>query len=101
MIVAEELDADWDQVSIAFAAVDQQLYGMQVAGGSSSVFTRWPELRKMGALARQMLVNAAAERLQVPASELTTEYSAVLHTPSGKKLGYADLAEAAVMPLLR
>lgn len=95
MIVAEELDADWVQVSIEFAAINPEVYGLQVAGGSSSVFTRWPEMRKMGALARQMLINAAAEQWQVPAGQLTAALSEVIHEASGRKISYGELATAA------
>jgi isoquinoline 1-oxidoreductase beta subunit len=95
MIVAEELDADWDRVTVKSAAIDREKYGIQVAGGSTSVLRRWPELRKMGALARHMLLSAAAEQLKVPVTELTTARSRVLHAASGKTLSYADLAESA------
>ena len=100
MIVAEELDADWDRVIVKSATIDREKYGVQAAGGSTSVLRRWPELRKMGALARHMLVSAAADQLDVPAGELTTARSRVLHEASGRTLSYADLAErAARQPL--
>ena len=100
MIVAEELDADWKQVHIEFAAVDPRIYGRQVAGGSRSVFSRWAELRKMGAMARAMLLQAAAARLGVTAAELATANSEVIHKSSGRVVRYADLAtEAASMPV--
>jgi isoquinoline 1-oxidoreductase beta subunit len=100
MIVAEELDADWGQVIVKNAEIDQEKYGIQAAGGSTSVLRRWPELRKMGAVARQMLLGAAAEQLKVPITELATSRSRVLHAASGRQLPYADLAErAARMPL--
>ncbi len=53
MILAEELDVDWQQVQVKFAAIDAAVYGRQVAGGSRSVFTRWSELRAAGAAARR------------------------------------------------
>lgn len=100
MIVAEELDADWEQVHIDFAAIDPKVYGMQVAGGSRSVFSRWAELRKMGAMARAMLLQAAAAQLGVAEAELTTANSAVIHKSSGRVVPYADLATAAAsMPV--
>jgi isoquinoline 1-oxidoreductase beta subunit len=95
MIVAEELDADWDRVIVENAVIDRDKYGFQAAGGSTSVLRRWPELRKMGALARHMLVSAAAEQLNVPATELSTARSSVLHAASGRSLAYAELAERA------
>ncbi len=100
MIVAEELDADWEQVHIDLAAIDPKVYGMQVAGGSRSVFSRWAELRKMGAMARAMLLQAAAAQLGVAEAELTTANSAVIHASSGRVVPYADLAAAAAtMPV--
>lgn len=95
MIVAEELDADWAQVHIDFAAINPKVYGMQVAGGSRSVYSRWAELRKMGAMARAMLLQAAAAQLGVAQAELTTANSAVIHKSSGRVVPYADLAIAA------
>ena len=68
---------------------------VESAGGKYSVLRRWPELRKMGALARHMLVSAAADQLDVPVGELTTARSRVLHAASGRTLSYADLAERA------
>jgi isoquinoline 1-oxidoreductase beta subunit len=95
MILAEELDADWGQVTVASAEIDQQRYGIQYAGGSNSVRQRYPELRKMGAMARLMLIGAAAGKLQVTPDQLTTGNSQVIHEASGRKLAYAELAEAA------
>jgi isoquinoline 1-oxidoreductase beta subunit len=100
MILAEELDVEWQQVNVEFAGIDAAVYGRQVAGGSRSVYTRWSELRGAGAAARQMLVNAAAARWQVPVDQLTTGSAAVVHAASGRRLGYAELAEAAArLPL--
>jgi isoquinoline 1-oxidoreductase beta subunit len=72
MIIAEELDADWATVRIEQSAISAA-YGMQMAGGSRSVPSNWDTLRKAGATARAMLVNAAAKKWSVPATDLTTE----------------------------
>jgi isoquinoline 1-oxidoreductase beta subunit len=95
MIVAEELDLDWSKVRVAFAPEHPEKYGPQGTGGSASVRTSWKPLREAGAKARAMLVAAAAARLGVDASELTTAQSQVVHAASGRKLGYGELAGAA------
>jgi isoquinoline 1-oxidoreductase beta subunit len=95
MIVAEELDAAWSDVRVEQSAIDAARYGRQVAGGSRSVPSRWDELRRAGAVARQMLVRAAAQRWNVPAGECTTRDSQVLHAPSSRSLHYFELAHAA------
>ena len=100
MIVAEELDAAWEDVTVVQSEIDQVRYGMQFAGGSMSIPMNWMPLRQAGATARAMLVGAAAEELGVPASELTTRNSAVVHESSGRKLAYTALAaKAAEMPV--
>jgi len=95
MIVAEELDADWSRVRVEQAPISMELYGPQFAGGSMSVPMNYDTLRRAGAVARAMLVAAAAERLGVPADELTTDAGHVVHAASGRRLGYGELAEAA------
>ncbi len=94
MIVAEELDADWNDVKVVQSTVDAK-YGRQVAGGSRSIPSNWTELRKAGATARQMLVTAAALRWEVDPSEVETRDSMVIHTPTGRRLSYTELADAA------
>ena len=94
MIVAEELDAKWDDVRCEAAPVQQQ-YGMQFAGGSLSIPMRWDEMRKVGATAKEMLCRAAATQWGVPPEELTTADSMVLHSRSGKAAHYKDLVAAA------
>ena len=94
MIVAEELDANWEDVQCEPAPVQQQ-YGMQFAGGSLSIPMRWDEMRKMGATAREMLCRAAASLWNVPRDELTTADSMVRHGASGKSAHYKDLVAAA------
>jgi isoquinoline 1-oxidoreductase beta subunit len=94
MIVAEELDAKWDDVRCEAAPVQQQ-YGMQFAGGSLSIPMRWDEMRKVGATAKEMLCRAAATQWGVAREALTTAESMVLHSPSGKAAHYKDLVAAA------
>src|SRR5438876_257133 len=71
MIVAEELDADWTKVKVVQAALDTKKYDRQLTGGSGAVPHSWERLRKAGATARQMLIEAAAKRWNVSASSLT------------------------------
>jgi len=95
MIVAEELDADWTQVKTVQANLDTKKYERQVTGGSGAVPHSWERLRKAGATARYLLVEAAAKRWHVPVSEITTEKGKVYHKSSGKSLQYGALAEEA------
>ena len=95
MILAEELDADWAHVRVEQAPINTKIYGNQGVGGSRSTANAWDQLCKAGATARAMLVSAAAAQWRVPASECTTAQSAVLHAPSGRKLSYGALAQAA------
>ena len=98
LIIAEELDAAWTDVDIAQAPINPAVYGRQSAGGSRSI--SWDQLRQAGASARAMLVSAAAREWRVPASELTTQDSQVIHAASGRKLGYGDLAiKASALPV--
>ena len=95
MILAEELDIDWEQVIVDQANFYPERYGRQFTGGSQSVRQAWTPLRTAGATARQMLILAAAAQWNVPASEITTEPGILLHTASGKKAGYGEFASAA------
>lgn len=95
MILAEELDIDWEQVIVEQADFYPERYGRQFTGGSQSVRQAWSPLRTAGATARQMLILAAAEAWKVPASEITTEPGILLHKASGKKAGYGEFASAA------
>ena len=98
MIVAEELDAAWEDVRVEQSPIDEAAYGPQFAGGSLSIPMNWDRLRYAGATARAMLVGAAAARLGVSPADLRTQDSHVLH--SGGKLAYTELAaEAAAMPV--
>lgn len=92
MIVAEELDAAWDDVEVVQSSIDQGLYGAQFAGGSMSIPMNWDPLRRAGATARAMLLEAAAKRWGVAQSSLSTRDSHVIHAASGRKLAYTELA---------
>lgn len=95
LILAEELDANWDNVSVIQAPIDSALYGQQSAGGSRSIPANWMTLRQAGAGARAMLIAAAARRWSVPERELTTSASTVIHQPTGRSASYGSLADAA------
>jgi isoquinoline 1-oxidoreductase beta subunit len=100
MILAEELDADLEQVVLQHAPPSDKLYGnptfgIQVTGNSNSIRAFWTPLREAGARARAMLMQAAAQRWQVEQANCTVAKGQVTHQASGRKLGYGELAEAA------
>jgi isoquinoline 1-oxidoreductase beta subunit len=98
LIIAEELDAKWSDVEVLQAPVNPAVYGRQSAGGSRSIPDSWDQLRRAGAVARSMLVSAAAGLWNVPVAELTTRDSAVWH--GNRKRTYASLvARAATLPV--
>lgn len=100
MLIAEELDADWSLVRVEQADLDEERYGGQYAGGSNSVRAGWEPLRRAGATARRMLMEAAARGWGVEASECETGEGFVNHPPSGRSLSYGVLAaEAAKLPV--
>ncbi len=105
MILAEELDAAWDNVKLEHAPPDEKHYanpafGVQATGNSNSIRAFWMPLRQAGAATRAVLVEAAAQGWKVPAAECRTENSQVIHDKSGRKIGYGDLAaRAAALPL--
>jgi len=94
MIAADELDADWKRVKIEQGIGDAK-YGDQNTDGSKSIRNFFVAFREAGASARMMLVSAAAAQWKVPASECQAQFHEVVHTPSGRKLGYGALAQAA------
>lgn len=96
MIVADELDADWDRVTSRQADAHPDKYGRQMTVGSTSVRRGgWMPLRRAGAAAREMLVTAAATQWVVPASECWTEMGRVIHTASRRSADYGALVGAA------
>ena len=100
-ILAEELDADWSQVRVEAAPADAQRYGnrllggAQVTGGSTAMAEAWDQMRRAGATARAMLVEAAAREWGVPASEITVDDGVVSHPPSGRRATFGELAAKA------
>lgn len=94
MLIAEELDVKWEDVYVAQGALDTENYTRQVAGGSQSLRQGWEPLRQTGATARQMLVNAAAARWGVDASECTTK-EGVISNANGDTLGYGEVVNDA------
>ena len=95
MLIAEELEVDWDDVIIEQAVANEKVYGRQTAGGSQSVPVNYTRLRKLGAAAKEMLVRAAAQEWDVPVSRCVGESGAVKHTASEKVLTYGELATKA------
>lgn len=95
MIVAEELDIDWKKVVVEQAGFDINKYTRQLAGGSQSIRHGWQSLRMAGATARRMLLEAAAQKLEVPVEELTTAGGLITHQSSGKTIGYGEVAALA------
>jgi isoquinoline 1-oxidoreductase beta subunit len=98
-VIADEMEADWDRVRLIQGIGDKK-YADQNTDGSTSIRMQFDVLRNAGAVARQMLVSAAAEVWGVPASECIGRQHAVHHEVSGKSLGYGELAgTAATMPV--
>jgi len=95
MIVADELEADWKRVKVVQAPGDETKYGNQDTDGSRSTRHFFKPMRTCGATARMMLEQAAADQWKVPVSEVQAKNHEVVHTKSGKKLGYGALAVAA------
>ena len=94
MLIAEELDADWNLVRIDDAPLDAK-YGGQGVGGSDAIRSDWDRLRRIGATARALLIAAAAAEWTVPASECETGVHAVRHPASGRETRYGRVAARA------
>lgn len=94
MIIAEELDADWNTVHVVQAPLDPKLYGAQFAGGSFATPMNWEPLRRAGAAARAMLITAAALTWKVPEADITTSSGKVI-AKDGRTLTYGQLAAKA------
>ena len=94
MIVAEELEADWQTVRVIQADADPA-YGNQMTVGSRSVQSGWEPLRRAGAAAREMLITAAALTWGVPRQGCRAERGAVLHSSTGRRLTYGQLTDRA------
>ena len=100
MILAEELDADYQQIVLEHAPPNDKLYGnpafgIQVTGNSNSIRAFWKPLREAGAAARAMLIQAAAQQWKVDPASCTAADGQVRHSGSGRKLGFGTLAGAA------
>ena len=99
MMVAEELDAEWQKVRVEHASLDPA-YGFQGTGGSRSVRRNWKTLRNAGAIARQMLLNAGSDYLNVAIDECQADKSRIIHTASAQSVSYAELVTgAAKLPI--
>lgn len=95
MIVAEELDIDWDNVIVEQAPLNTAIFTRQLAGGSQSIRQGWDGLRMAGATARHMLKQAAAQQWDVPITEVTTEKGIITHKASNRSVGYGEVASLA------
>ncbi len=103
LILAEELDADWSKVRIVVAPPNDELYknpnfGYMYTAGSNAVTAYFKDLRRFGAQVRKVLLANAAKRWSVPAEELTTEPNVVVHSKSGRRLSYGEIAAFAEVP---
>ena len=105
MLVAEELDLDWNKVKTVWAPADPRygnpnFGGAQLTAGSNSVRGMWKLLREAGASARSMLITAAAQTWNVPENTCTTDKGEVIHAASNRRLRYGALVDkAAVVPV--
>jgi isoquinoline 1-oxidoreductase subunit beta len=95
MVIAEELEADWSRVKVVQSPGDEEKYGNQNTDGSRSMRHFIQPMRQCGAAMRQMLETAAAQRWGVGVAEVQAQNHEVVHKPSGRKLGYGELAAAA------
>ena len=100
MVIAEELGANWDDVTVIRAPMNEARYGQQRAGGSTSTPREFDPMRRAGAAARIMFVAAAAKRMSVDPALLYTENSFVIHRENGSSIPFADLAIDAAMESL-
>ncbi len=92
MLLNEELEADWSKITVEPAPVDaaynHTVFGLQMTGGSTTTPSEWERFRRMGAMARVMLVEAAAQKWGVAASSCRVEKGVVIHAESGRKATY-------------
>src|SRR5688572_4689622 len=100
MIIADELDVDWNQVTVQQADRDQAKYGQQIEGGSTAIPSNYTPMRQIGAAGRALVLAAAADNWSVPVTELTTASGVVRHAASNRTATYGSLAaKAATMPV--
>jgi isoquinoline 1-oxidoreductase subunit beta len=100
MLIAEELEVDLRQVQLEHAPPNEKLYanpllGVQATGNSNAIRGAWQPLRQAGAIARTLLVAAAAQRWDVDPTSCRAQSGEVLHAPTGRRIRYGDLATAA------
>ena len=95
MLIAEELDVAWEDVTVEQGDLDTDNFSMQFAGGSMATPTHWLPMRRIGAAGRAMLMSAAAAVWGVPVSELATEAGVVHHRQSDRSLPYGELTDRA------
>src|SRR5882672_5684889 len=104
LILAEELDANWDDVRVVPVPILEKVYGNPAFGGtlttagSTAVMAYYDRLRTFGAQVRRILMENAASRWSVPIEELHTEPSMVVHQRSARRLGYGEIADFAKIP---
>ncbi|MDZ4073083.1 MAG: molybdopterin cofactor-binding domain-containing protein [Sediminibacterium sp.] len=99
MLIAEEMNVDWQTIDVEIAPLDAK-YGSQTTGGSGAIRSRYAPLRQAGATAKAMLMSAAADTWGVAVTDCYAEKGFVIHKSSGKKLSYGELAtKAAGMPV--
>ena len=99
-LVAEELDADWSQMRAESAPSNADLYknlafGIQGTGGSTAIANSYEQMRRAGAIARAMLVSAAAQSWNVPASEITVQNGVLRHSATKRQATFGEMAERA------
>jgi isoquinoline 1-oxidoreductase beta subunit len=105
MLLAEELGVGLDQITVEHSPPSDELYGIpalggQITGGSTSTRATWTVLREAGAVARTLLVSAAATKWHVDPATCTVDRGVVHHAPSGRSLGFGEVAsEAAKLPM--
>src|SRR5258706_14222603 len=105
MLIAEELEVDLKQVRLEHAPPDEKLYanpllGVQATGNSNAIRGAWQPMRQAGAVARTMLVSAAAKRWAVDPETCRAQNGEVVHAPTGRRIAYGELAaDAASLPV--
>lgn len=95
MLVAEELEADWGRIRVEQAPAISGVYTNMTTGGSGSTLGCWQSLRQAGAQAREMLIAAASQTWGVPKAGCRAERGAVIHTATGRRATYGELAQTA------